>query len=693
MRIVLILWVIWTGAAMAQTPSLAPSQAPSLIADRLVVEGRTLTASGNVTAFFEGATLQARTVRYDGQADRLSVTGPIVLTTADGAVLTGDQADISPQLQQGLLTGARLVLDRRLQLTSAQIDHRAGQYSRLARTRATSCAVCAGKTPLWEIRATSVIHDLKDRQLWFDGAQVRIKGVPVAYVPRLRLPDPSVSRARGLLLPQITSSNVTGPGLRLPWFLPLGDHRDLTLTPVIARKTQGTELRYRQAFAAGDLTVTGGAMRDDRWRGWLLGDLALRLPRQWQLTADLEIASDDTVLDDYNVTRKTRRDSRLSLTRITATSLSEARLTGYHSQRPGESNLTEPTLLAFTRTERRLPLAGGRLRFGLSADAHMRRASGPDGRDAARLSAFARWDHRMQAAGLVLDTSAAASTGLHWSAQDPAVPDQLTRSQGAATLTLSYPLIRPGATTHTLTPHITVGWSGDWSGNPARPKNEDSTRPAFDLTSLTALSRFPGEDGPAEGRFASLGGTWTMQHDRLAARLSFGRLFRIEPAKFAPSTGLNGRRSAWVIAGDLTLGDNTSLMTRAVTGDALLRAETRLSWAQDGLDLSATHVFLAADPDQNRSKRISDLTLDSDWQVTDAWAIATRASYDIAEGRAKSARVGLTWRNECARLGLSVSHRFDGAANNGSNTSFGLDVAIEGFSASTRRPTARSCTE
>ena len=112
-----------------------------------------------------------------------------------------------------------------------------GAIPRLANVVASTCQVCpAQPTPLWEIRAARVVHDSLERQIYFDRAQFRLAGVPIAYIPRLRLPDPSVRRTSGLLTPQLRFSSELGPGLKLPYFLTLGRSADLTLTPYLAER-------------------------------------------------------------------------------------------------------------------------------------------------------------------------------------------------------------------------------------------------------------------------------------------------------------------------------------------------------------------------------------------------------------------------------------------------------------------------
>src|SRR5690606_24154669 len=104
--------------------------AATLVADAVEVTGnQRLIASGNVEVIYDGTRLSAAQIIYDQAADRLIIDGPILIVGTDGTILTADQASLDPQLENGLLRGARLVLQQQLQLAANQIDRVEGRYS------------------------------------------------------------------------------------------------------------------------------------------------------------------------------------------------------------------------------------------------------------------------------------------------------------------------------------------------------------------------------------------------------------------------------------------------------------------------------------------------------------------------------------------------------------------------------------
>ena len=186
-------------SALAQTPA-APgpaqavplySDAATLLADRIEVTGSDrLIASGNVEVYWHEHRLTADRITYDKATDRLAIEGPIRLVQpgATGSVILADTAELSRDLQNGVLTGARMVLSRELQLAANRIERQDGTRTVLREVVASSCRICiTDPEPLWEIRARTITHDTATRQLMFDGAQFRAMGVPLLWLPRLLL--------------------------------------------------------------------------------------------------------------------------------------------------------------------------------------------------------------------------------------------------------------------------------------------------------------------------------------------------------------------------------------------------------------------------------------------------------------------------------------------------------------------------
>ncbi|MDW3116708.1 MAG: LPS assembly protein LptD [Roseovarius pacificus] len=363
----------------ASTETESPQPAFLVADDVQVTPDDKLIATGNVEALYQGRRLKAHSVIYDSKAETLSIEGPITLQDDESTMILADQAELDRDMANGLLTGARIVMETQVQLAANAIARVEGRYSQLYKAAVTSCRICeTGRPPLWQIRARRVIHDQKERQLYFDDAQLRVLDFPIFYLPRLRLPDPTLERATGFLIPSFYNSSRLGSGLKVPYFIRIDDHRDLTLTPFITDKTRTLEFRYRQAFVNGDIQFEGAISDDDlgvkSTRGYLFAEGEFELKRDFKLSFDIEYASDDTYLLGYGYTWKDRLDSEVAIERARRDEYMRGAITVFDSLRFNESNSTLPTLAGNAEYERRLHPArlGGEIRLGAALHGHRR---------------------------------------------------------------------------------------------------------------------------------------------------------------------------------------------------------------------------------------------------------------------------------------------------------------------------------
>jgi LPS-assembly protein len=695
-------------------PAVAQDQA-TLISDRLEIAGdSTLIADGNVEVFFQGRRLKAQRIVYDQAGDRLQITGPIVLTDETGdTLILASQADLAADLSEGILTSARLVLNRQLQLAANRMMRVAGRYTALETVAASSCKICAGDpTPLWEIRAKRVVHDEVERQIYFDNAQFRVAGVPVFYIPRLRMPDPTLKRATGFLTPSLRTTSDLGTGLKFPYFIVINPSSDLTLTPYLTTKNSETlELRYRQAFATGEITMIGAISNDEilpgKARGYLFVDGAFRLPAKFNLTFKGQTVTDPAYLLDYGIGNIDRLDSRLEITRTRRNEHISGRIISFQTLRDDEDNTTIPSVMGDLTFHRRFslgPLGGeGGLRF--QTHNHYRSSSNPldgpdsdaiaDGRDLGRISARIDWRRSfllpLGIEGTVLgDLTADAYT----IAEDTAFGGNTTRTHGNAGVEFRWPWVKAGANgaTHVIEPVVQLIWA---SSDAETLPNEDSALVEFDEGNLFALNRFPGSDAVERGPRANVGVTWTRTDPAgWTMGVTLGRVFReADLGQFSAGSGLDGSRSDWLAAVNFDLADGFAMTGRLVLDDdlTLTKGEARLSLSRPKTALATSVIWAVADPLENRPDPTQEFTFDARRKMTDNWTAKLSGRYDFVADRGTVAGLGLEFLNECVRLDVSLSRRFTSSTSVTPTTDFGLSVDLVGFGGGGTAGPARTC--
>ena len=176
-----------------------------MVADEIQFDSQagTVTAVGNVEVYYGQRTLTADRIIYNDRTGKIRANGDLVLRDPSGATVFADAADLDADLKNGLVEGARSMLDQHTRLAAVEARRVDERYNTLSKAVYSPCKVCSDDpTPLWRIRARRIIHDEQEKVIHYENAYFDVLGVPVGWLPYFQHPDPSVKRASGLLFPE-----------------------------------------------------------------------------------------------------------------------------------------------------------------------------------------------------------------------------------------------------------------------------------------------------------------------------------------------------------------------------------------------------------------------------------------------------------------------------------------------------------
>jgi LPS-assembly protein len=216
-------------------------------------------AVGNVQIYYGGSTIEADQVIYDQKTKRLRAQGNVRLTEPDGKITYGQLIDLTDDYRDGFVDSLRLETPDDTRFAAARADRAKGNYTVLQNGVYTACEPCKDdpkKPPLWQVQAARIIHDEGEKMLYFEDARVEFFGVPLAYVPFMSAPDPTVKRKSGFLFPTISEASQYGLGIEIPYFWALAPNYDLTLSTMLTTR-QGplVEAQWRQRLLEGSYTI------------------------------------------------------------------------------------------------------------------------------------------------------------------------------------------------------------------------------------------------------------------------------------------------------------------------------------------------------------------------------------------------------------------------------------------------------
>ena len=691
---------------IAPLPALAQNPPGYLVADTVTVQSETLLiATGNVVITHGARRIETSKITFDTVTGMIEVNSPLRLTEGDDTIILADAGALDTELQTGLLTTARTLVNDQLQMTAARLSfHDSGlRYSDKAAV--TSCQTCAGGIPTWEIRARRVIHDPETRRIYLNHARLHLLGVPVLYLPRLRFPEPSVKRATGFLVPQIWQSTLLGTGVSLPYFVTLGDHKDVTLTPRISDETRALEYNYRQAFAKGDVRLNGAVssddFSDDPIRAYVFGTGTFALQNDFKLNVQARASSDDTYLSEYDFSGTSRLESFAAVTRFTRREATEFRTTYFKNLRPNAANSTEPSLLLEAVQDWRFPYdpLGGTFDLGAkflgTYRASDRATDGADTDtevDGFDLSVFhlsgGYTQNWAMASGLLVGTKLGGEVDQYLIRQYEALPNTIDRARATAIFDLSYPVGRraAGGAVDTVTPR--VAYIQKTRTNTDVP-NQDSTRVEFDQGNIFALEYAPGLDVHEQGNRVAT----TVQWDRLypsggSFMVNAGRAFRSEDAApYATTSGLSDPNSDWLLGFNLHRPSGFALLSRGVmdTEGTFQKAEMRAGYSDTTRSINLTYNHLLPDEQEGRTDEVNYVGLSASHKLGRDWKVGAKIRRDIVLEEPFSAGMSAAYETQCIVVDFSASRRFTLNADVEDITDYAITVDLKTYDPRRRR--------
>jgi LPS-assembly protein len=450
--------------------------------------------------------------------------------------------------------------------------------------------------PLWQLKASEIDHDKELQLVEFQDAVMEIDGWPVFYSPYMSMPDPSVKRASGFLIPSIGVSSTLGAHVTIPYYLVLGPDKDLTLAPrfyTIAGPLMDAE--YRERFGNGTLdavatlnhsNVGSGestSSQGEQWRGNINESSVFDLDDTYRTGLDIQRVSDQTYLLRFGFGNPmlNAEISRAYLEGFEPRASTDVNAYLFQPLLPGIGDSTQPIVLpVMNRNWQSEPDAlGGRWNLNANLLDIVREV----GTQTRRLSLGSQWDRSfVDGLGGHYDFTASIR-GDGYSIADlsnvsnpdlpsaffpvdgkPAVaPIPTTFTTGRAFpqlgLVWSYPLIHRGESMTELIEPIVGGFTAPSSGNRRNIPDEDSLSFQLSDTDLFRPDRLAGYDILDTGQRVDYGAKFGLYDKEGGSyRLLIGQSYRAQPNPFLPiDSGAEKRLSNMV--GRVVLSPNNYL--------------------------------------------------------------------------------------------------------------------------------------
>ncbi|MGH8267307.1 MAG: LPS-assembly protein LptD, partial [Steroidobacteraceae bacterium] len=258
------------------------------------------TLRGNVEVRQGAREIRSSQVQYDARAASVRSEGgidyndPLVhVTGAGGSYSAASGADFRSaqfELHQRAARGAA----QHMQLTPPGV----------IRLQGVTFTTCPARDKSWQLKASSITLDTRDKLGTGRDAQIDFLGVPIMYLPWVSFPLGS-ERKSGFLFPSIGNTSTSGAQLAVPYYWNIAPNADFTFQPV--------EYSKRGADLGGDLRLLTADQRGELQWNYLPDDRQFRgnrsrvqlnevaeLRGDFRLTIEAQNVSDTAYFQDFS---------------------------------------------------------------------------------------------------------------------------------------------------------------------------------------------------------------------------------------------------------------------------------------------------------------------------------------------------------------------------------------------------------
>jgi LPS-assembly protein len=308
-------------------PDLFSPDAPiELTADRLDFDRATHTyrAEGSVVIAQEGTTIKAERATLNTETNIAEASGNVEMIDEGGNIVKGSSITFNTKEKSAVIQGGSLFFTTvNVYITGDPISKTGPETYTAKNLTYTTCDCAEDEVPDWSLTTSdaevTIGEYLTGRHSYF-----RVRGVPIAYTPFLRVPIKR-KRQSGFLKPEPGFSSLRGAMLGSSFFWARSRNTDATFyLDLQSRRGTGKGVEYRYIrtkssygevyfyhFKEKDINrvrrfraENGNLSRpesagDNRWQ--MKYSHTELLPKGFKLKADINILSDDEYLLDFGI--------------------------------------------------------------------------------------------------------------------------------------------------------------------------------------------------------------------------------------------------------------------------------------------------------------------------------------------------------------------------------------------------------
>jgi len=635
-----------------------------------------LNAEGNVVLTQPGTRLTADKVIYNQQTDTAHAVGNVVLTDADGTVTKADMMQLDNNFTHVIAEPLTSDFEDGSRFTATKGERTEGDTAIFKSSNYTpcNCDFENGERPIWDLRSTRAVHDLKTKTIRHENVRMTIFGLPVFYLPALAHPDWTVNRRSGFLSPRVRFSKDLGTTVTMPYFQVIGPTQDVEFQPTkFQHRGQGLKTIYRKYWDNAELdahiyTAQVETFKKNREAVAAIdANYSAKIGSGWDIDANLRQSSQDTFLRRYGYIPGDNLESDVTATKLTDKRYYAAEISDTQSLKPSAAFNNEPIIFPsvfYEETQR-----GFRENQTFKTEISALHIDNDQGYEMSRWNTNMSLNEEFDAAGGITSYDIGFN-GTYFDIKDR--PDdaelaELGRGNPHIALEWKSPLLLANKTQNiVIEPRAKYTYIAGSDRTDDIP-NRDSADFRLDEANMFLTHRYQGLDYILPGSRADIGVSALTSDDLFGEVAGFVGISRRLTGE--TSTGLNTEpdRNLSDYVASLSIDPPGSLSLswagRADSQDYKLNeSTTNVSFSYKNTSLALAHKQLAKAHFTSASEDLEEANISLTQDLGSGWTLKASQAYDLSAGKRKqtSSSVSFLWAGgfqDC--LTVSIDYKRD----------------------------------
>ena len=294
-------------------------------------------ATGNVEIIDSEFKLFAEKVFVNNSSRVISARENVKIFNIDGTILKAEKIVADQNLNNALIENNYLFIpgdpfnDEKnyLRIAAKKVERRNKTWEKMDFGKFTACKLCYNEKkkkydePLIQLKAKKIIHDKKNLNVKYYDAFFDFKGKSIFYLPYFSHPSPLVKRKSGFLAPSFFQTHYFGFGTDIPYYYPINEHHDLTVSPKFSqKKNPALFIEHRKNFFNGEIknefsgTIENqkvNELKKDKKRGHIKSTGSFDLSSNSYLDYIVHRTTDRNYLNTYKYSYKDTLESNIKI--------------------------------------------------------------------------------------------------------------------------------------------------------------------------------------------------------------------------------------------------------------------------------------------------------------------------------------------------------------------------------------------